>query len=128
MNAINKLYNDYRTFFYNGDFFEYFENAPEFLSFAKKLKAALNKECKANGLQIAKYNVGFFDVSMMFYNPQNKKYVYSRICDVRDAVNGKLSLDNVMYHTAKSKNYTFGGNNHFSTLPYLIENVAKLIQ
>ena len=101
---------------------------PEFASFARSLKMALNKDCKSCGLELITFLCGHFYVSAFLRNSVTGKIVYIDMGDVRAQICGKWSLDNVLYRSARDeKDYT-GGHNMFAPLPQLLERVKALTE
>lgn len=101
---------------------------PEFASFARSLKMALNKDCKSYGLELVSFLRGHFYVSAFLRNPATNKIVYVNVGDVRAQICGKWPLDNVLYRSAiDEKDYT-GGHNMFASLPQLLERVKALTE
>lgn len=117
---MKKLLETYRNYNFDSSSHE----TKEFSAFARKLKAALNKELKANNLILAKFNKGHFEVSAFIENMQTKKQAYVRIGDVRY---NDWSND-VLYRTVENLSDYTGGHNRFTTLEKLGESLANITQ
>lgn len=82
---------------------------PEFLSFAKEFKKAIEQELQSVGAILTHYNIGHFFISGFFRKDGN--CFYFNLSDVRDGAHTKM-----YYRTAKDeKDYT-GGQNRWITI------------
>jgi len=91
----------------NQDFESSSGKTPEFKSFARKFKNALQKELDTIGAKITSYNTGHFYVSGFFRVGESNKCYYFSLPDVR----GGSQNNNMMYRTATGeKDYTGGSN------------------
>ena len=100
---------------------------PEFKTFARSFKTALNKQLKEKSklAVIVSYNIGHFYVSGFIREyPDTDKYVYFSISDVRYSKNDWYK--HILYRTAKDTKDFTGGNNNYTSFDNFAENVVKL--
>ena len=95
---------------------------PEFRTFARSFKTALNKQLKDKDIKIVSYNVNHFYVSG--FVEKDSKYIYFSISDVRHFNNDWYK--SILYRTAKGIRDFTGGHNNYTALDTFGENVEKL--
>jgi len=82
---------------------------PEFMAFARMLRAHINKQAKENGLDVISFSTGHFYCSGFFKNKNTGKFAYFSISDVRYCQDGWIN--DVLLRTAQhEKDYTGGRN------------------
>lgn len=96
-------------------------NSPEFKSFGRKFKNAIQKELNPIGGKITAYSVGHYHVSGFFkIDNDNDKYYYFYLSNIIDFSNTKL-----LYRTVKNeKDYTGGDNQYVEIDSDMINNMV----
>jgi len=104
-----------------------FQSAPrtgaDFKQFAKDLRKEIKRQLRQTGCQMAKYNVGHFEVSG--FVEKDGKFVYFCVGDVRYKPNWHAD---VLIRTAESTTDFRGGMNNRTSLESFGENVRKLLE
>ncbi|MDE2027081.1 MAG: hypothetical protein KGJ11_00895 [Candidatus Omnitrophica bacterium] len=99
---------------------------PEFMAFAKMLRAHIKKEARENALEVVGFSTGHFYCSGFFKNTATGKFAYFSISDVRYFSDSWI--DDVLLRTAAhEKDYT-GGGNQFVNIIGIGKEALKITQ
>ena len=121
---MSELRNVYNTFFKH-PFSSPKELEQVFDAFSKALKRALEDDCSAQGLELAKFVCGDFKIEAFIHNPKTNAFVYASILGLRGGF--CLPLNNVNYKREDGIAFPRGGFwCQCAPLPELIERVKSL--
>lgn len=98
---------------------------PDYIEFQKRFLGYIKKEAKAVGLEMASHTKGHYECSCFIKNPENNKYAYISISDVRFFTNEWY--EKVLYRTAEGPKDYRGGHNNFCKLKELIGNIQRIV-
>ena len=123
MSEITKIYNHY----YKHPFSSQKELEQMFEVFSKDLKRALEDDCLAQGLELAKFVCGDFKIETFIHNPKTNAFVYASVLGLRGGF--CLPLNNVNYKREDGVDFPRGGFYcRCAPLPELIERVKSLTE
>jgi hypothetical protein len=103
MSKLTKIYNHY----YKHPFSSQKELEQVFEAFSKALKRALEDDCLAQGLELAKFVCGDFKIEAFIHNPETNVFVYVYISGLRGGF--CLALNNVHYKQEDGVDFPRGG-------------------
>ena len=98
---------------------------PDFSRFSRDLKTEIESQLKGSGYKIEGYSKGYFEVSGFVYNPQNGRFAYFNVGDVRDT---GIWQNQVLIREARSDKDYSGGLNHFVSLNSIGKELQKILE
>jgi len=123
MSELTKIY----THYYKHPFSSQKELEQVFESFSKALKRALEDDCSAQGLELAKFVCVDFKIEAFIHNPATNVFVYVYVSGLRGGF--CLSLNNIDYKREDGVDFPRGGFYcRCAPLPELIERVKVLLE
>lgn len=95
----------------------------DYIQFQKEMKADLNKQLKACGLNLHAFNKNHYCFSAVVTN--GEKFAYISVPDVRG--NNEWAY-RVLYRTMKHDKDWTGGQNNYCSWEHIAENCKRLIE
>ena len=97
----------------------------DFSRFSNDIKMEIEKQIQGGGYEIKQYSKGYFFVSGFAYNPQNGRYAYFNVGDVRDT---GIWHNKVLVREAKNLKDHTGGINHFVNLNGIGRSLINILE
>ncbi|MCR4719344.1 MAG: hypothetical protein K5768_06920 [Firmicutes bacterium] len=97
----------------------------DFSDFSDDLKAEIKRQIQDFGYEIKKYSTGYFFISGFVYNPQNGRFAYFNVGDVRDT---GIWHNRILVREARSDKDYSGGINHFVNLDSIGKELQKILE
>lgn len=87
------------------------ETGDDYEQFQRDMRTDLRRQAKASGLELYAFNKNHYEFSAVLKNPENNRFIYVRISDVRYWQD--QWSNHVLYRTMEHERDWTGGGNYF---------------